>query len=265
MTTRILFRRGFQAMATVLVVVLAQGCASNPSPSPNANPADPWESFNRGVFKFNDGIDRNVLKPVATVYRDVTPSPVRTGVSNFFSNISDGWSLVNNVLQLKPKESAETLLRLGFNTIFGFAGVVDIATSLRLEKHTEDFGQTLGFWGVRSGPYLVLPLLGPSTVRDAAGLVVDVQSDGVSQTKNIPARNSLSALRIVDTRENLLEATGMLDQAALDKYSFTRDIYLQRRRSLIRPDALEAEERFDLPEGTAVTRPGAVGPTPAVK
>ena len=236
-----------------LVLALLQGCAVG------RNPADPLENFNRGVFSFNDGVDRVILKPVATAYRDITPSPVRTGVSNFFSNISDVWSLVNNILQLKPKESAETLMRLSFNTILGFGGVFDIATEMRLLKHPEDFGQTLGYWGVGPGAYVVLPLLGPSDLRDTIGTAVDVNADLINRSARIPVRNSLSTLRVVDTRTTLLGAGDLVEQAALDKYSFTRDAYLSRRSSLIGRDAAPVEERFDLPEGAAP----AAGASPA--
>lgn len=247
-------------LAAAFILTLSQGCATGP----NANPSDPFEPLNRGVFSFNDGIDRAILKPVATAYRDITPSPVRTGVSNFFGNISDVWSMVNNALQLKPKETAETLMRISFNTIFGFAGVFDIATMMRLEKHPEDFGQTLGYWGVGPGPYVVLPLLGPSNVRDTVGTAVDLKADPVSQTDNVAARNSLTTLRLVDTRAAFLGAGDVVDQAALDKYSFTREAYMQRRRSLIGREKAEVEERFDLPEGApaaGAAMPPASAPT----
>ncbi len=242
---------GLRAAAAALVLMAVQGCATGP----NANPADPFEPFNRSVFGFNDGVDRAILKPVATAYRDITPSPIRTGVTNFFGNIGDVWSLVNNILQGKPKESVETLMRISFNTIFGFAGVLDIATEMRLEKHPEDFGQTLGYWGMASGPYIVLPLLGPSNFRDGIGTAVDVNTDLVNRTDRVDVRNSLAALRVVNTRANFLSAGDVLDQAALDKYSFTRDLYLQRRESLIRDNAPEKEERYDLPETAPVATP----------
>lgn len=245
-----------------LVLFLIQGCATGP----NANPADPFEPFNRGVFSFNDGLDRAVLRPVASAYRDITPSPVRTGVTNFFGNISDVWSLVNNVLQLKPKESAETLMRISFNTIFGFAGVFDLASEMKLQKHSEDFGQTLGYWGVGPGPYVVLPVLGPSNVRDTVGTAVDVNTDLVNRLRNVPTRNSLAGLRVIDVRANLLGAGDVVDQAALDKYSFTRDAYLQRRRSLIGRESSETEERFDLPESAApAAGAGPASAAPAAK
>lgn len=237
--------------AAGLVFALIQGCATGP----NANPADPFEPFNRGMFGFNEGVDRAILKPVSTVYRDITPSPIRTGITNFFGNIGDVWALVNNILQGKPKESVETLARISFNTVFGFGGVLDIATDMRLEKHSEDFGQTLGYWGMGSGPYLVLPLLGPSNFRDGIGTAVDANTDLVNRTDRVTVRNSLATLRVVNTRANYLNAGDVLDQAALDKYSFTRDLYLQRRENLIRDDnGPEKEERYDLPE----TKPAGV-------
>lgn len=229
----------------VLAVVLLQGCATGPG----ANPADPLEPFNRAMFSFNEGLDRTVLKPVATAYRDVTPQPVRTGVTNFFGNISDVWSMVNNLLQGKGEAAADSFFRVSTNTVWGLGGIFDVASEMRIPKHPEDFGQTLGVWGVGSGPYLVLPLLGPSSVRDTAGLVVDSQLDLVTQANNVRVRNSLTTLRVVNVRANLLGAGDVLDQAALDKYSFTRDIYQQRRKSLIGNVSAEKEERFDLPEG----------------
>lgn len=234
------------------VVALAQGCATGP----NANPADPLEPLNRTVFNLNDGLDRAIFKPVATAYKEITPSPVRTGVNNFFNNIADVWSVVNNALQFKPKETLETGLRVAFNTIFGFAGVFDIGTEMRLARNKQDFGQTLGYWGVESGPYVVLPFFGPSSVRDTVGTVVDSNVDLVNNLKNVPTRNSLIGLRVVDKRAEFLGATDMLDQAALDKYSFTRDLYLQRRANSIGRDAPEKdaqpkEERYDLPAPAA--------------
>ena len=228
-----------------VALALLQGCATGPQ----ANPVDPLEPFNRGVYRFNEGLDRTVLKPVATAYQNITPSPIRTGVTNFFENISDVWSLVNNVLQAKPAEAANSLFRVTTNTLWGVGGIFDVATALKIPKHKEDFGQTLGTWGLASGPYVVLPLFGPSSVRDTAGLVVDMQGDLVSQSSNVPVRNSLTTLDLVDTRANLLRAGELLDQAALDKYAFTRDAYLQRRRSLVGGnERIEPEERFDLPE-----------------
>jgi len=243
---------GFMA----LVLALLQGCAM----SPNANPRDPWEPFNRNVSNFNEGLDQAVIKPVATGYQNVTPKIMRTGVNNFFGNISDVWSLVNNVLQLKPAESVETLFRVGVNTTIGLLGLIDVASDLKLEKHTEDFGQTLGFWGVPTGPYVVLPLLGPSTLRDSLALPVDAKGNLVNSLNDVALRNSLITLRLVDLRASFLSAGRLLDAAALDKYSFTRDAYLQRRRGQIfgpRTDVILDEERYDLPAS-----PDAASPEP---
>jgi len=228
MNKKNVFRRG-AAVALLLGAALLGGCASGP----NAHPRDPLEPFNRGVSEFNEAVDGVVLKPVATAYRDVVPDLVRTGVSNFFGNLRDVWSALNATLQLKPRAAAENALRVGVNTAFGFGGLLDIASEMGIERTTLDFGQTLGRWGVPSGPYLVLPIFGPSTFRDAAGFGVESKGDLVSKVDHIPTRNSLYALRAVETRANLLRATTMLEGAALDKYSFTRDIYLQRRQSLI--------------------------------
>lgn len=228
-------------LMTVAVTVLLGGCATGP----NAHPQDPLEPFNRGVYQFNEGLDRAVLKPVATAYQDVTPSPVRTGVSNFFNNLRDLWSSVNALLQARPREAAENFMRFNVNTFFGLGGVLDIATEMGIERTTLDVGHTLGRWGVPSGPYLVLPVFGPSAVRDTVGLVADHQGDLVQQgVDHVPTRNALTALRVVDTRAHLLRAGELLDDVALDKYSFTRDAYLQRRQSQIGVDAGPAE-RFD--------------------
>jgi phospholipid-binding lipoprotein MlaA len=236
-------QKSLSVMALGLLLLIVQGCATGP----NANPADPMEPLNRAVFNFNDGLDRAVLQPVATAYDQVTPSPVKTGVRNFFGNISDVWSVVNNLLQGKLKESLETFMRVSVNSTFGFGGVIDIGTEAGLPRNRQDFGQTLGVWGFDAGPYVVLPLFGPSSVRDTAGRVVDTSADIVSISRNVPTRNSLTVLRLVDTRAQLLGATEILDQAALDKYSFARDLYLQRRASSIGKDSAVKEERFDLP------------------
>ena len=228
-----------------------------PAPAPMAAPAagvtatvtdDHLEPYNRLMFRFNDGVDRAVLRPVATTYRDVLPSFLRTGVGNFFSNIGDVWSLANNVFQLKLQASAETFMRLNVNTIFGLGGLLDIASEAGINRHSEDFGQTLGYWGVPAGPYVVLPLFGPSTVRDTAAFPVDSWGNPLGSVNDIPARNSLTVLGLVDKRARLLGVTQLLDQAALDPYSFMRDSHLQRRGIDVRDGAPggDAEERYDL-------------------
>jgi phospholipid-binding lipoprotein MlaA len=172
-------------------------------------------------------------------------------VNNFFNNIADVWSVVNNALQLKPKETLETGMRVVFNSIFGFAGVLDIGTEMRLPRNKQDFGQTLGYWGVESGAYVVLPFFGPSSVRDTVGTVVDSSVDIVSNVNNVPARNSLIGLRVVDKRAQFLGVTDFVEQAALDKYSFTRDLYLKRRANAMGLGSTQKEERYDLPAPAA--------------
>ncbi len=215
--------------ALACILLLVAGCATGP----NANPRDPLEPLNRHVDRFNDDVDSLVLKPVATVYKKAAPPLVRTGVSNFFNNVADIGSLLNNVLQLKLRASAEMLMRVSVNSTYGLGGVLDLASELGLERHTEDFGQTLGYWGVPPGPYLVLPILGPSTVRDTTALIVDYEGDVTGYVDPIGTRTALNGLRIVNTRANLLRLGTLLEEASLDKYSFARDAYLQRRRALV--------------------------------
>jgi phospholipid-binding lipoprotein MlaA len=215
-----------------MTLALLAGCASGPG----AMRHDPLEPFNRGVFRFNEAVDEAVLKPVATTYRDVVPSLAREGVRNFFSNLGEVWSFTNNVLQFKVQAAGETAIRFGVNTLMGLGGLLDIASEMGIERHPEDFGQTLGFYGVPSGPFIELPLLGPSTLRDALALGADNRGNVISSVHDIPSRNSLYLLKAVQTRTDLLRVGAVLDEAALDKYSFTRDAYLQRRRSLIFED-----------------------------
>ena len=224
-----MIQRGWLGAALLAVVVLSTGCATGP----NANPKDPLEPMNRSISRFNDSLDENVLKPVATSYKDATPELVQKGVRNVFNNLSDIWSTVNNGLQLKGRDTAESLMRSVVNTVFGIYGVFDVATPIGLERHPEDFGQTLGAWGVPDGPYVVLPLFGPSTLRDTAGMPVDTSVDYVRNLDHISTRNSAMALRVVDKRSNLLGTSNLLSEAAIDKYSFTRDAYLQYRRNLV--------------------------------
>ena len=227
MTTCTRFSKGAaRAAALTLGLALLGGCATGP----DAHPADPFEPYNRSMTRFNDNVDKVVLKPVATLYQDATPQPVRTGVGNFFANLGDAWSLVNNLLQLRGREAYDSLVRLSVNTVLGLGGLLDIASEMGVERHKQDFGLTLGHWGVPTGPYLVLPLLGPSTVRDTAALPADLfVGDAVGYVNDVPWRNSLYALRFVDRRASLLRATSLLDEAALDPYSFTRDVYLKLR------------------------------------
>lgn len=209
--------------------LLLVGCAS----APTANPKDPWEPMNRSVASFNDKVDDNVLKPLATGYRNVVPDLIQTGVRNVFNNFADMWSTVNNLLQLKPINTAESLGRVIVNTVFGIYGIFDVATYIKLERHPEDFGQTLGYWGMPNGPYLVLPLFGPSTLRDGASLPVDFAVSPTKLIGDIPTRNQVFTLRLVTKRAELLKPGNLLEEASIDKYSFTRDAYLQYRRSQI--------------------------------
>lgn len=217
------------ALPLALSLALLAGCATGP----DANPRDPLEPFNRSVYRFNDALDTALLKPVAETYVKVAPSPVRTGVNNFFGNLGDLWSAVNAGLQLRPKETADNLLRFSVNTVLGLGGLLDIASEAGIPRTRIDFGQTLGRWGVPSGAYLVLPFFGPSTVRDTGAGVVDAYGDPVNHVDHVPSRNSLYALRVVDTRANLLRAEQILDGAALDRYSLLRDFYLGRRQRQI--------------------------------
>lgn len=199
-----------------------------------AQAADPLEGWNRGVQKFNDGVDNAVLKPVAEVYVKTLPSFVRTGVGNFFGNLGDAWSAVNHLLQGKPEGALNMTLRLAVNTTIGLGGLLDVAGEAGLERRSEDLGQTLGVWGVPAGPYLVLPLLGPSSLRDSVGTAVGM-ADRASPnyTDDQSLRNAALLLNVVQTRADLLGATRLLDDIALDRYTFLRDAYLARRRNLV--------------------------------
>jgi len=215
--------------AALLFAGSLAGCATS-----GGNPADPLERVNRVTFAFNDAADKAVLTPVAKGYRAVFPGFVRTGISNFFSNLEDVWISVNDVLQGKFQEGLEDATRVIFNSTFGIAGLFDFASDAGLAKRNEDFGQTLGWWGVASGPYIVIPLLGPSTFRDGFGLLFDGRADPVYLgVEDVPARNSLYAARAIGNRANLLDASSVVDRAALDRYSFVRDAWLQRRRNLV--------------------------------
>lgn len=212
-------------VAAACIAVLASGCASTPR-----NPDDPLEGYNRAMFSFNEGVDKAIAKPVAQVYEKVTPKPVKTGVHNFFSNLTDPWIGLNNLLQGKPGEAFSDWMRFLFNTTFGIAGLFDIASEAGLPKHDEDFGQTLAVWGVGDGAYVVLPFFGPRTLRDATATPLDFSANGVSRIDHVPTRNSLLALDVVQLRAALLPAERALEGATLDKYAYMRDFYLQQRR-----------------------------------
>jgi phospholipid-binding lipoprotein MlaA len=206
------------------------GCASIPA-GVQPSPQDPWESFNRSVFEFNEGLDAYVLKPVVAGYRFVLPEFVREGIYNFFSNYSDIYTALYNLLQGKPAYAFNDFMRVVVNTTFGLGGLIDMATPVGLEKHKEDWGQTLGVWGVPAGPYVVLPFFGPSNVRDTFGTAADLESDYLFRLlPDVALRNSLTGLRVVNARNTYYEAGDLLDGAAIDKYSFVRDAYIQRRQ-----------------------------------
>lgn len=220
-------------LRNTVLALAATGLISGCATGPDRKPGDPFEPVNRVVFKFNDGLDTYVARPVAQGYQKVTPQPLRTAVSNFFSNLGDLSNAANALLQLKITDATEDIVRFAFNSTFGLGGLLDWATPAGLPKHHQDFGLTLGHWGVPSGPYLVLPLFGPSTVRDSMGLVVDVKFNPLNYME--PAlRNPLYILQFVSVRSDLLGATDLLQQAALDKYSFVRDAYTQQRKARLR-------------------------------
>jgi phospholipid-binding lipoprotein MlaA len=224
---------------------LISGCASRPQ----TNPTDPLESFNREIFTFNESVDKAVLKPVALGYRAVTPQLVRLGVNNFFNNLQDLWSGLNGVLQLRPAVAVDNIMRFGINSVFGLGGVLDVADEMGIERHPEDFGKTLGRWGVPAGPYIVFPFFGPTTLRDSTTILLENKYDPVSQIDHARTRNAATALRLVDTRTNLLRLSNFLDDAALDKYSFTRDAFLQKRRAEIyRPGDGKEEDYKPAPD-----------------
>jgi len=222
----IILRRFLSLLA---VLACLGGCATT-----GYNPNDPLEGYNRAMFGFNDGVDRAFIKPLASGYKAVLPEIARTGVSNVFANLGDIWIGINNILQGKVGAGVGDLNRFLMNTTFGILGLFDVASNAGLEKHNEDFGQTLGRWGVGSGPYVVLPILGPSSVRDGfSKLFIDWHFDPIWYVGNIPARNGLVVVRFVDLRASLLDVSRLVEEAALDQYAYIRDAYLQRRRSLI--------------------------------
>lgn len=228
------------ALVSIACFAVLGGCAST------GNPRDPLEPINRGIYTFNEAVDTTVLKPAAELYRGLVPSLVRTGVSNVFANINDVIVALNNLLQGKVTYAASDTGRVLVNTTVGLLGIFDVATGLGLEKHNEDFGQTLGWWGAGDGPYIVLPIFGPSNVRDTFGLVVDVLTDPITYIDPTRDRNIVVGVRAVNRRSQLIDATTVLETAALDKYQFVRDAYLQRRRNLIYDGKPPKEEDEDL-------------------
>jgi phospholipid-binding lipoprotein MlaA len=231
------FARTLTRVVAALVLAAVAGCATTPGVDHQdrhtAGPKDPYETVNRKVFAFNDTLDTYALKPVAKAYNAVLPSPVRTGVHNFFGNFSDAWSAVNQLLQGKPGDAGTMTLRVLTNTTIGIAGIFDPATSLGLERKPEDLGLTLGHWGLEPGPYLVLPLFGSSDIRDAVALPADTYVSPALLVPKFWQGVAVDTVGVIDTRAGLLGASQMLDELAFDRYTFMRDAYITRRRSLV--------------------------------
>jgi len=254
-----------KSLLIVACLSLLVGCAST-----SASKADPWEGLNRGTFAFNEAADKAVLKPIAQGYEAVTPKFARSGVSNLFSNVGDVGNGLNNLLQGKPGAAISDLGRLLVNSTLGILGLFDVATPMGLEKHNEDFGQTLGKWGVGSGPYLMLPLMGPSTLRDTIGRVPDSRATSYSaRIGHVPTRNATLGLDIIHIRAELLATSKTLDEATLDKYQFLRDAYLQRRLNQVLDGRVTQAQRDklveDLEAGDATTTAPTLQKTPAGK
>jgi len=239
MNTRALVRlstRLTRRAAGVVTVAALAGCAtSSSSVATFGQPSDPWERVNRKVYQFNDEFDRGITRPIAEFYTFITPAPARSCVRNIFGNLGDVWSAFNSLLQGRGHDFVNTLGRVLLNTTMGVGGCFDIHTANHGTRIRNDFGTTLGVWGVGQGPYLMLPLLGPSTLRDGVGLATDTLLNpvSVSAIDRVPVRNSLIGVQAVDTRANLLDASKLVDDTALDPYSFVRDAYLQRRNSMV--------------------------------
>ena len=251
--------------AVTVVFAIISGCATGP----NANPRDPLEPFNRAMFSFNEGVDKVVTRPVAEVYVAVTPKLLRSGVTNFFQNLGELWTGVNSGLQLKGEKAVTSFMRFGVNTVFGLGGVLDVASEAGMQRYSEDFGQTLGRWGMPSGPYLVLPLWGPSTVRDAASIPVDAQGNPVSAISPEADRNATTVLNLVNTRARLFDAERLFNQIAIDKYSFARDAFMQKRRNDVYdgdpPDQIDKDTGSDPdPAKDAPSGENPAQPSPAV-
>lgn len=230
------------------IAVLGAGCATVQEPAASQEPPnarDPWERYNRAIYRFNDRLDRTILKPITQGYQAITPELVETGVSNAFANLDDIRIGVNNLLQFKFKDAASDTGRLLVNTTVGVGGLIDVASRMGLTKHDEDFGQTLGYWGVASGPYLMLPFFGPSTVRDAPAEIPDFFLDPITYVEDNVLRFSLFGFEIIDTRAALLKAEEVVSALTYDRYTLLRDAYLDRRDFLVRNGQAPAEERHD--------------------
>jgi phospholipid-binding lipoprotein MlaA len=235
---------GLNRVAVMVSVLLVVGCAS--VPAEYRDPRDPWQSYNRAVFKFNTDFDNAFLKPTAKAYQFVTPEPLDEGITNFFNNIADVTSAVNNALQFKLSRAGSDVGRVLVNTTVGFVGFFDVASNLGLASYKEDFGQTLGYWGFGAGPYFMMPILGPSSVRDTFGFAGDVAVDPFFSLQKDEIYWGFIALRVVDRRADLLAAGDLIDEAAIDPYTFVRDAYLQRRRSLVHDGNPPVDDEDDI-------------------
>lgn len=231
-----------QRLGTMIFALALTACATT------NHPKDPFEGFNRVIFTFNDTLDQLAVKPVATFYQAALPSFVQTGVGNFFGNLGDAWIAVNNLLQGKLEDGMSDIMRVALNSTLGFGGLLDIGSEAGLVKHREDFGQTLGKWGVVPGPYVVLPLYGPSTLRDTLAFPVDFKADPWACQDLINVCSFGTALRLIDRRAAILDASNLVEEAALDKYTFIRDAYLQRRASQVRDGASEPDNGDAVPD-----------------
>jgi phospholipid-binding lipoprotein MlaA len=231
------------ALLTLMMTAIS-GCASIPEAQRDAR--DPWQPYNRAMFRFNTDFDNAFLKPVAQGYQAVMPEPVNHGVTNFFNNVADITSAVNNGLQFKLSRAGTDVSRVAVNTTVGLVGFIDVATNLGIPSYKEDFGQTLGYWGFGDGPYFVMPILGPSSVRDTVGFAGDVFIDPFFSVKADEIYWGFVVLRAIDKRAGLLVAGDLMDQAALDPYVFVRDAYLQRRLNLVHDGNPPVDEEEDL-------------------
>lgn len=244
--------------AMVLLLCGAAGCATVGN-----DPRDPHENFNRAMYSFNEGFDQAIGKPIATAYRDTVPDPIRTWVRNFFANIGDLWIGANNLVQGKPLDAITDWARFAINSTLGVFGINDVASSMGIEKHDEDFGQTMGRWGLDDGAYLVWPFIGSSSVRDTIGLIPDISFDPVLNHKPHGVRGAMVVVRATSKRADLLDASRILEEAALDKYVFQRDAYLQRRRSQVydgNPPRAEREQPRAEAEAEPLPAPAAAEP-----
>lgn len=237
----------YKTLVLLTSLLLLSACASVPG---GPTKGDPLESYNRAMFSFNEGLDKHLIKPVTKGYDKVVPDPVKTGVTNFFSNIDDVFVIINDLLQFKITQAIQDTSRFFFNSTIGLFGLIDVATPMGIQKNNEDLGQTLGAWGVPKGPYFVLPVFGPRTMRGVGGFVVESYYDPVYNIEDVVSLYSTVILRTIDSRYKLLYTSRVIDQAAVDKYSFVRDAYIQRRENLVHDGNPPTKKAEPLPKST---------------